>query len=234
MKKRFKTAFIFGAGLGMRLYPLTKNCPKPLIKIKGRPIISYVMDHLLEIGIERFIVNTHYLPELYLKEFPEKKYRGIPIQFSYESNLLETAGGLKNIEDLLSNDETIICYNGDVISNIPLQKLISAHEEMKPEITLVLRSKGNLLNIEIKENGEICDIRNVLANRGIMRCQFTGIYAVETSFLKYLTKDKVESIVFPMIRSIIERPGSIRGIIIDERDWYEIGSLEDYYQLNRE
>ena len=44
--RRFKTAFILGAGLGMRLRPLTERCPKPLLEIGGRPIITYAMDHL--------------------------------------------------------------------------------------------------------------------------------------------------------------------------------------------
>jgi len=231
MKQRFKTAFILSAGLGRRLSPLTNECPKPLIEIKGRPIITYAMDHLLEIGIKRFIINIHHLSEVFFKKFPERNWRGVPIVFRYEPVLLETGGGLKNIEDLLIEDEAILCYNGDILSNIPLQKLILAHEEKRPDITLALRSKGPLLNIEINERQEVCDIRNTLGNRGIKQCQFTGIYAVETSFLSHLKKGEVESIINAMVRRIIEKPGSIRGILIDEGQWQEIGSIETYNQL---
>jgi NDP-sugar pyrophosphorylase family protein len=49
-----KTAFILGAGLGTRLRPLTNNCPKPLLPVGGRPIITYAMDHLISAGIKRF------------------------------------------------------------------------------------------------------------------------------------------------------------------------------------
>ena len=97
--RRFKTAFILGAGLGTRLRPLTERCPKPLLEVGGRPVITYAMDHLLSIGVERFIVNTHYCPDVYLQKFPDRSWRGAPIIFRHEAVLLDTAGGLKNIED---------------------------------------------------------------------------------------------------------------------------------------
>ena len=89
-----KTAFILGAGLGARLRPLTDTTPKPLLPVGGRPIITYAMEHLLTVGVERFIVNTHHLADLYLQVFPDGKWRGTPVIFRYEPNLLDTAGGL--------------------------------------------------------------------------------------------------------------------------------------------
>ena len=124
--RRFKTAFILGAGLGTRLRPLTERCPKPLLEIGGRPVITYAMDHLLSVGVERFIVNTHHCPEVYLQKFPDMQWRGVPIVFRHEPVLLDTAGGLKNIEDLLGEDQTILCYNGDIIADFPLQGLLRA------------------------------------------------------------------------------------------------------------
>jgi mannose-1-phosphate guanylyltransferase len=147
--RRFKTAFILGAGLGMRLRPLTERCPKPLLEIGGRPVITYAMDHLLSAGVERFIVNTHHCPDVYLQKFPDMQWRGAPILFRHEPVLLDSAGGLKNIENLLAEDQTILCYNGDAMTDLPLQGLLQLHAQKQPEATMVLRSSGSPLNVSI-------------------------------------------------------------------------------------
>jgi len=229
---RHKTAFILGAGMGTRLRPLTNTCPKPLLAVGGRPIITYAMDHLLTAGIERFIVNTHHCADGYQKVFPDNHWRGIPIIFRYEPVLLDTAGGLKNIEDLLENDDSIFVYNGDVIADMPLNALIETHMTKRKDVTLALRSSGFPLNVNIDEHGHVCDLRHTLGNTGVKNCLFTGIYMVEKCFLRRLRAGQIESVVSVFIDMIREKPGSVAGVLIDEGRWHDVGSLEAYEKIN--
>lgn len=226
-----KTCFILGAGLGARMRPLTKTLPKPLLPIGGRPLVSYAMDHCLTIGIKRFIVNTHHLAAFYEDAFPDHAWRGTPIVFCHEPHLLDTGGGLKNIEDLLGEDERLLVYNGDILSDIPLSRLLAAHKSKKREVTLVLRSHGPIQNVAMNDKGEICDIRDMLGNPGIRRCLFTGIYIVEKRFLKRLTPGKAQSVVLAFLDMIGKKPGSVASVVIDEGTWDDIGNPATYRRV---
>jgi mannose-1-phosphate guanylyltransferase len=226
-----KTAFILGAGQGIRLRPLTDSCPKPLLPVGGRPIITYAMEHLLAIGVERFIVNTHHLAPVYHRVFPDQQWRGIPIIFRYEPLLLDTAGGLKNIEDLLGDEDDLLVYNGDVISDLPLRELLEAHRNAGKEATLALRSSGDPLNVCLNRQQEICDLRGQLGGKG-KNCLFTGIYAVKKSFFGRLQPGLPQSVIAVFLDMIRELPGSVAGAVIDEGTWYDAGSLGEYEKLN--
>ena len=227
------TAFILGAGLGKRLRQLTEKIPKPLLEIGGKPIITYAMEHLRAIGVQRFIVNTHHCADKYSEAFPQSCWQGIPITFRHEPVLLDTAGGIKNIEDLITEEERIIVYNGDVITNMPLSPLLEKHSTLKTEVTLALRSNGPLLNVNIDQEGFICDLRHTLNNPGVQSCLFAGIYIIETKFLQRLEADRVESIVPPLVEMIKENPRSVGGIIIDDGYWHDLGTLEEYEKINK-
>jgi mannose-1-phosphate guanylyltransferase len=227
------TAFILGAGLGMRLRPLTENMPKPLLDIGNRPIITYAMEHLRTIGVQRFIVNTHHCAEKYSEAFPDNSWQGIPITFRHELILLDTGGGIKNIEDIIAREDRIIVYNGDIITNMPLAPLLDQHFSRHSEATLALRSRGPLLNVNIDKNGFICDMRHILKNPGIRSCLFAGIYIIEKRFLRRLQAGKIESTIPVFVDMIKQDPQAVGGIIIDDGFWHDVGTIEEYEKLNR-
>jgi aminoglycoside/choline kinase family phosphotransferase len=189
------------------------------------------MDHCLTVGAGRFIVNTHHLAAAYEDAFPDRRWRKTPIIFRHEPILLDTAGGLKNIEDLLSEEEPLLVYNGDILSDIQLSRLLAAHRENGQAVTLALRSRGPLQNVSLDERGWICDIRGVFGNPGARSCLFTGIYLVERGFLRRLTEGRAESVVFPLLEMIREKPGSVASVVIDEGTWEDIGDLTAYNRV---
>src|SRR3954469_20789670 len=106
-------AFVLGAGLGTRLRPLTEEIPKPLIPIFQKPLITFVLDHLIAAGVRSFVINTHHRPEPFRELFRDGSYRGHPVQLVREPEILGTGGGMKNAERLLG-DELFLSYSGDL------------------------------------------------------------------------------------------------------------------------
>ena len=91
-----KTAMILAAGRGERLQPLTRVTPKPLLVVRGKPLIAHQLDWLREAGIERVVINLHHLGEQ-IEAFCGNGDRwGLNIRYSHEQTLLETGGGIQN------------------------------------------------------------------------------------------------------------------------------------------
>lgn len=220
-------AFVLGAGLGTRLKLLTAQLPKPLIPVFHRPLITYAFDHLLGAGIREFIVNTHHLPGCYDAAFPDRTYKGAPVTFRHEPVLLETAGGIANIIDLVAGGSFIV-YNGDILTDLPLAPLMAAHQASDHLVTLVLRSTGAAPHIAFDKNsGLVTDIRNKLNTGNTGSHQFTGIYAVHPDFLKHLEPGKIESVI-PIFLKLIQEGGRIGGVVVDEGYWWDLGDRDSY------
>ncbi len=232
-RPRVQKAFVLGAGLGERLRPLTAQLPKPLIPVFHRPLITYAFDHLLGAGVKEFVVNTHHIPAAYADAFPEGTHAGAPIAFRNESPVrLETAGGIANVRDLL-NEEPFIVYNGDILTDLPLQPLLKEHQDKRNLVTLVLRSTGPALHIAMDETtGRVTDIRNMLGTGEEGRYLFTGIYACQPEIHAWLTPGKVESVI-PIFLRMIQEGAKLGAVVIDDGQWWDLGSRAAYLEVHQ-
>jgi MurNAc alpha-1-phosphate uridylyltransferase len=107
-----RTAMVMAAGLGTRMRPLTATRPKPLVEVAGRPLIDHVFQRLAAAGVERAVVNVHYLADA-LVEHLGGRFEGIEVVISDErQRLMETGGGLVQARDLLG-DEPVVVVNSD-------------------------------------------------------------------------------------------------------------------------
>lgn len=222
-------AFVLGVGLGTRLRPLTEQLPKPLVPFFHQPLICRAFDHVIAAGAEQIAVNTFHLPETYELAFPSSTYSGVLLHFRQEvPTRLETAGGIANVRDLLEGPEPFLVYNGDILTDLPLQPLIDAHRAAGNLVTLVLRSHGPHLRVHLdRSTGRVRDIHNLLGTGLVDEFQFTGIYLCDPSFLDWLTPGKVESVIQPFLE-IIRRGAGLGGVVIDEGHWWDLGDRDSY------
>lgn len=242
---RLRQAFVLGAGLGTRLKRLTESRPKPLAPLANRPLITRAFEHLArEAGVEQIIVNTHHLAEQYGRFFPSKEYRyetaGVaPIQltFRHEAELLETGGGIRNIAELLEEDDLIV-YNGDICTTLPLQPAIEEHLSSGREVTLILRSHGGPLHLAVENEGSrgrhptgrVADIRGLHAGLPGTHL-FTGIYLLKRRFVHRLPSGKGS--IIPTFLDTLRQGEEIGTITINDGLWLDLGTREQYLAAHR-
>ncbi|MGH8854596.1 MAG: N-acetylmuramate alpha-1-phosphate uridylyltransferase MurU [Telluria sp.] len=106
-------AMIFAAGRGERMRPLTDACPKPLLKVRGRPMITTHVLNLVRAGIKDIVINHSHLGHMIEEELGDGSKFGARIVYSHEPTPLETAGGIANALHLLG-DEPFLAVSGDI------------------------------------------------------------------------------------------------------------------------
>jgi mannose-1-phosphate guanylyltransferase len=241
MAPRIRTAFVLGAGLGTRLRPLTDLVPKPLLPIFGKPIITFALDHLITYGVERFVVNTHHLPdqinELFdakadEREFvPTGAYRGREVKVLYEPALLETGGGIRNAAALLG-DEPFFVYSGDLLTDLDLDRLVDAHFSGGRAVTLALRTTGLSTDISFDaRTGLVVDVRQMLKSGIPGAFDFANISVWDPAAIAQIPANKKISFV-PVLVDWIGRSGQVGGAIIEDRRWFNIGNRAEYLRIH--
>jgi NDP-sugar pyrophosphorylase family protein len=223
-----KQAFVLGAGLGTRLRPLTEDLPKPLVPIFHKPLITFALDHLIDIGIDKIFINTHRLPELFTEAFPGNSYFGTSLSFVNEPVLLDTGGGIKNIETQLRR-EPFITYSGDVLTDIRLQPLIDEHFNRGNDVTLALRKTGLGSAIAVREN-RVVDISNRYGVPGEYDFANIAVWSPAV-FARIPPKQKISFI--PVLGDWIAQGGKIGGVVLEQGKWFNLGSRAEYFEVHR-
>ena len=150
-------AFILAAGKGERLKPLTNDCPKPLILIKGKPLLEWNLIKLKSAGINEVVINLHYLGEEIIKYFGNGKSFDMKIVYSEENELLGTGGALIHAKKYLDNSPFLL-MSGDLWTNYPLQRIISFKTKSKAHLISVrekLNRHGDFDLLDSKINVEL-------------------------------------------------------------------------------
>jgi NDP-sugar pyrophosphorylase family protein len=121
-------AIVLAGGLGMRLRPLTDDRPKALIPVNGRPISEYQIEWLVNEGKVNSVTFACGYKWERLKEHFGHAYKGVPIDYSAEEEPLGTGGAIRKALSEANTDGLVVVANGDIVTDLPLARMISAHE----------------------------------------------------------------------------------------------------------
>jgi mannose-1-phosphate guanylyltransferase len=221
-------AFVLAAGLGKRLRPLTDELPKPLIPIFQKPLITFALDHLISVGVNRFVINTHLHPQVFQNFFAAREYAGFPVTLVHEPDLLETGGGIKNVEALLRSGP-FLTYSGDILADIDIQCLIDEHFRRDNDVTLALRHTGLASAVAFRDQ-RVVDIANRYGVPG--NFDFANIAVWNPSIFDRIPPNKKMSFI-PILADWIGQGGRLGGVIVDGGKWCNISSRAEYLEVHR-
>lgn len=163
-----KTAMVMAAGLGTRMRPLTDTMPKALVPVAGKPLIAYVLDALVEAGVERVVVNVHAHAdqlEAYLRGRKDAEF----LISDERAELLETGGGVKHARALLGEAPIFRC-NSDYVWQKPgapaMQALIEAWDPARMDSLVTVIPKARTVGFEESPGDFYQDEAGRLTHRG--------------------------------------------------------------------
>jgi len=182
-------AVILAAGKGTRLRPLTDEMPKVMIPIAGKPILEHHIEHLAGAGIEDIFINLHHLPERIMSHCGDGKKWGVRIRYSFEPEILGTAGAIKKLESELRGAPFLVVY-GDNFSEFDFADFISCAEKSGGIGTIAVFEKEDVVGSGIVEIGSGDQIVRFLEkpapNQVISHWANAGIYRLSGDILDYI------------------------------------------------
>jgi len=206
-------AVILAAGIGSRLGKISKELPKPMLIYNKKPLLYHNIIKCREAGANEIFINLHHLPHKIKDYFGDGSDLGVNIKYSYEKELLGTAGAIKNFSEDLKNSEFFVLY-GDNYSKMDLKKLVSFHREKRSNITIALffRNKVSLSGIVKLDNDRIIDFREKPKIKDdIFEWVNGGIYFFNKNILNELDMKPKKDFAFDIFPSKINKDERIFG-----------------------
>jgi NDP-sugar pyrophosphorylase family protein len=229
-------AILLAGGKGTRLRPLTIHTPKPIVPIFDRPFLHYQLDLLKQVPeIDEVILSLNYQPRRIEEIFGDGGDSGMAIKYVVEPAPLGTAGAVRYAGESLH--ESVVVFNGDVLTQIDLASVIALHRERKAKATIVLTPVENPSAYGLVETDARGNVQRFLEKPTPDEITSNhinaGIYVLEPDTFDRIPKDTAWSIERSFFPSLIERGETFVAHVYDGY-WIDIGTPEKYVQVHRD
>lgn len=226
-------ALILAGGYATRLHPLSYVMPKALFPVCGRPILEHTIERLSSFGFDEVILGVNHLEDQIRKHFGDV-WRGVRVKYSFEPAPLGTGGAIAFLQQHLSDEETFLVMNGDIISDIDLKAMANLHKSTGALATIALHKvvdptpfgvvklgDGSKI-LEFVEKPRLAEASSRLINAGICLMRSELIDRIPGG-----RKVMLEQEVFPAVA----RGGQLFGYTHSGL-WFDIGSIPDFVNAN--
>ena len=226
---RENPVLLMAGGFGSRLYPLTRDVPKPLLPVGEKPILQMILEQLVDTGFSKFFLSVHYRSKQVMEHFGDGSRWGVKIEYLQEEQPLGTAGALSLLDpDALK--QPLVMMNADLLTGLDFSQLLDYHSAHKGLATVcvreydfqvpygVVRGDGSLV-VEIVEK----PIQTFFVN--------AGIYVLEPAFLSGCRAGQAQDMPDLLQQAVNE--GSKISMFPVHESWIDIGGIEQYERAQK-
>ncbi len=222
------------AGLGTRLRPLTWEVPKPMVPVANRPIMEHVLRLIARHGIGEAIANLHWFPETIRDRFGDGSGLGLDLAYSYEPELLGTAGGVRNVRDFFG-PEPFLVMAADPLTDVDLRELASAHRARDGIATLAVKRVSNVSEYGVVVTGSDGRVQGFQEkpdpSEALSDLASCMIYVLEPEIFDYFPEEPVADFALDVFPALLEHDVPFY-VHETDRYWNDVGSLPEYLQGN--
>jgi len=225
-------ALVLAAGRGERLRPLSAELPKPLLPVAGRPLVHFTLEALRAVGCDAAALNLHHGGAA-LRAALGESFRGLPLVYSVEEELLGTGGALPPLAEFLGAAETVLVLNGDTLCRWPLARLLADHRRRRAAATLLVSRRAEPREfgggVAIERGRVVAFRRGALAWAGApVHRVFAGAAALAPELLGRLASgpaDIVAALYEPLLAE-----GALIAAVETARAWHDLGTPRRYLE----
>jgi dTDP-glucose pyrophosphorylase len=224
-KQRNNWVVLMAGGLGSRLGELTKECPKPLLKVGDKPILELILESYIANGYHRFFLSVNYKKEMIKEYFGDGSNWGVTIEYLEEQERLGTAGSLALLPE--TPTEPFFVMNGDLLTRINFNDLLEFHNTQSSKATLCVRKIEQTIPygvVDVDEH-QLVGIEEKPTHSYFVNA---GIYLLNPDVLPYLTQT-ANSDMPDLFRQIIDKGHQTAAFPFFDY-WLDIGQQGDFYQ----
>jgi len=223
-------AMILAGGLSTRLYPLTKQVPKPLVPVAGEPNAIHLIRYLEAYGYKEIAINVHYLPDAILKTLGDGSRFGVRIEYLHEDELMGSAGAVKALESFF--DEPFVVVGCDDLTDLPLDRLVKFHAKKKAVATIGLVEREEVDQygvVVVDDDGKIVGFQEKPA-KGTEQSKLvnTGIYAFTPEIFEHIPANTFYDFGKNVFPSLQQAGAAFYGFDARGAYWCDIGTPGEY------
>jgi mannose-1-phosphate guanylyltransferase len=228
-------AIILAAGKGNRLSPLTDAVPKPMLSVGGKPLLERTISRLKSCGVTNAAINLHHLSDVIVDHFADGKQYGIDVKYSYEPELLGTAGAVKKLSQFIGNDRFFLIY-GDNLSTCDLRRLADFHREHKGIGTMALFWRKDVSHSGLVELAPSDRIIRFVEKPAVAQDSGgwvnAGIFVWEPEVLEFIPNGRPSDFGFEVLPPLMKSGLPFYGYKMGAHEglWW-IDTLEDYKRV---